>query len=186
MLRCPACQAETAPPLLHVRAAALHTSPLREWIHLLKYRQRPDLAAPLARYLVAALYQPEWKGFLGRIDGVAPVPLHEQRQRERGYNQAELLARELCRRLGLTLRSDLLRRARFTRAQVQLSAAERQANVQGAFGASPACAGLHLLLIDDVFTTGATLRACASAARAAGAATVCALTLAMPVHFEMG
>jgi ComF family protein len=110
------------------------------------------------------------------------VPLHCERLAERGYNQAELLARALSQRIHVAVRTDLIRRARHTRAQVGLNAQERAANVQDAFLADPACAGMTLLLIDDVYTTGATLTACAIAARDAGAHRVCGLTLAMPVH----
>ena len=171
-------------PLHRVRAAALHLSPLREWIHLLKYEGRRDLGTPLARYLTATLDAPDWAALCARLDAVAPVPLHDARRRERGYNQAELLAAGLCRQRGLPLRTDLLRRTKLTDSQVGLNAVERRANVDGAFDAAPACRGLRLLLIDDVYTTGATLRACALAARAAGAAEVYALALALPSHAE--
>jgi ComF family protein len=167
-----------------VRAAGLHVSPLREFIHLLKYEQRPDLAPLLGRYLVAAFALPDWDDLRPYVNVTVPVPLHAQRRRERGYNQAELLAAELCRQLRLPLRTELLTRVRFTQSQVGLSAAERHVNVEDAFAAATACRGLHILLVDDVYTTGATLRACAEAAVAAGAASVSALTLALPAHGE--
>lgn len=178
---CTVCEREPS-QLLQIRAAGLHTWPLRELIHLLKYEQRPDLAPALARYLAAALAQPAWDGLRDRFDAVAPVPLHPERRRERGYNQAELLAAALCRRCCLPLRIDLIQRSRQTEQQVGLSAHERRINVEGAFTAAAACQGLRLLLIDDVFTTGATLNACADAAVAAGAVLVCGLALAIPVH----
>ncbi|MFN3983627.1 MAG: double zinc ribbon domain-containing protein [Caldilinea sp.] len=182
--RCSACTDSVAFPLRRVRAAALHLSPLREWIHLLKYEGRRDLAPLLARYLVATFDQPEWTEIAPLIDAVAPVPLHVERLRERGYNQAELLAAELCRRRHLLLRTDLLRREKLTRSQVGLNAAERKVNVESAFRASPACQGLRLLLIDDVYTTGATLCSCAAAALEAGAVEVYALTLALPARAD--
>ena len=96
------------------------------------------------------------------VDAVVPVPLHRGRQRRRGFNQAELLARAVAVRLGLPLRTDPLRRSRATPAQARLGAEERARNVAGAFAASgdspPA-----LLLVDDVTTTGATLAAAAPA-----------------------
>jgi ComF family protein len=165
-----------------VRAAGLHVSPLREAIHLLKYEQRPELAPLLGRYLVAAFIRPDWDELRARVNAVVPVPLHAERRRERGYNQAELLAAELCRRMELPLRPELLTRVRFTQSQVGLSAEARHANVEDAFAAAPGCQDMHILLIDDVYTTGATLRACAEAASAAGAASVSALTLALPAH----
>jgi ComF family protein len=181
---CPHCRSESVFPLRQVRAAALHTAPLREWIHLLKYEGRRDLAPLMARYLVAALDRHDWVEIVPRLDAVAPVPLHAERLRERGYNQAELLAQGLCQQRNLLLRTDLLRRERMTRSQVGLNAVERRENVESAFMASPACRGLRLLLIDDVYTTGATLRACAQAALDAGAAQIYALTLALPDHTD--
>ncbi|HHY54328.1 MAG TPA: ComF family protein [Chloroflexi bacterium] len=181
---CVQCEDDPDFPLDLVRAAALHTAPLREWIHLLKYEGRRELAPAMARYLTATLAAQEWEPLRIRLDGVVPTPLHAERLRERGYNQAELLAQGLCRQTGLPLRTDLLTREKLTRSQVGLNAAERKANVEGAFAATSACRGLHLLLIDDVYTTGATLRACALALRHAGAARVYALTLALPDHHE--
>lgn len=169
-------------PLRQVRAAGLHVEPLRHFIHLLKYEERPDLAPDLARYLAANLAGPEWTGIWPQLDAIAPVPLHAARRAQRGYDQAELLARGLAGRTRIPLRLDLAARTRETRAQVGLNAAQRQANMQGAFSATSACTGLHVLLIDDVYTTGATMAACAQALLDAGAAWVCGLTLALPDH----
>jgi ComF family protein len=164
------------------RAAALHTAPLREAIHALKYDDRPALALPLSRYLVATFRQDPWLRLTPRIDAVVPAPLHPARLQERGYNQSELLAEHFASACHLPIHPDWLERIRATRQQVGLSAFERQQNVFGAFRASPAVAGQILLVVDDVFTTGATLSACADAALAAGAARVYALTLAIPSH----
>jgi len=169
-------------PLLLARAAALHAYPLREAIPALKYENRPELAEPLARYLVAVFQAPPWDALPAPIDAVAPVPLHVQRREERGYNQSELLAAGLCRATGLAMEPAWLERIQATRQQVGLSAAERRQNVAGAFAAHSAVAGRSLLLVDDVYTTGATLEACAEAASAAGARAVYALTLAIPAH----
>jgi ComF family protein len=173
----------TAPsPLAGSRAAALHTEPLRQAIHALKYEDRPQLAGPLGRYLVAVFQHDPWQSIADRFDAVVPAPLHAERLRERGYNQSELLAATLCDACGLTLRPGWIARVRATRQQVGLNAAERRQNVAGAFRSSDDVAGTTLLLVDDVYTTGATLRACAEAARAAGANQVYALTLAIPKH----
>ena len=169
-------------PIAVSRAAALHTTPLREAIHALKYDGRPELAQPLSRYLVAVFQQHPWQSLAPRIDAVVPAPLHPDRLRERGYNQSELLAEHFANACHLPLQADWLERIRATRQQVGLNAAERQQNVFGAFRASPAVAGHTLLVIDDVFTTGATLSACADAALVAGASEVYALTLAIPNH----
>jgi ComF family protein len=162
------------------RAAALHAYPLREVIHSLKYENRPELAECLARYLTAVFAYEPWPALAKTINGVTPVPLHEQRLTERGYNQSELLAIAFCRSIQLALRPHWLRRIRMTRQQVGLNMQERQENVAEAFAAAPDVAGQSILLIDDVYTTGATLRACANAAMEAGASAVYGLTLAIP------
>lgn len=181
---CAACHGLSTSPLHLSRAAALHTHPLRQAIHALKYEDRPELAVSLARYLVAVFAQPPWDALAASLDAVTPVPLHAQRLAERGYNQSERLAAAFCAATGLALEPDWLARSRETRQQVGLDAAQRQVNVAGAFVASPAVAGRTLLLIDDVFTTGATLRACAAAALDQGARAVYGLTLAMPAHIH--
>ena len=109
-----------------------------------------------------------------------PVEKIKELLKDKSYDQAELLARGLGARTRIPLRLDLVERTRRTRAQVGLNAAQRQANMRDAFAAKGPCPGLHVLLIDDVYTTGATMAACASALRGAGAAWVCGLTLALP------
>lgn len=183
---CEQCQRLTADPLSGVRIAALHTSPLREMIHAFKYEQQPELAAPLARYLVALVQTLPWSGIFPSVDGVVPIPLYSARHQERGYNQAELLAGAFCHGIQLwhgvqlPLCSAWLVRQRSTHSQVGLTAVERQRNVEDAFVATNAVFGKRLLLIDDVFTTGATMRACAQAALDAGAHAVYGLALACP------
>ena len=111
-------------------------------------------------------------------DALVPVPLHPRRERERTFNQAAVLARLLGRRIGLLV-LPALRRVRFTETQTALTRAQRLENLRGAF----ACArrhpviGAHLLLIDDVFTTGSTVDECARVLRRAGAASVRVLTV---------
>ena len=100
------------------------------------------------------------------VDLVIPVPLHWTRRLHRGYNQAEIIAKELAKEMGAACRTDLLRRTRRTRTQTRLDSAERAKNVGGAFRCTGkcACAG-HILLVDDVFTTGSTAVACEKALR---------------------
>ena len=166
--------------LARVRAAALHTGVMRDAIHHLKYADARGLAVPLARYLTAAWAAPDWDELRHRVDLVAPVPLHPARLQERGYNQSALLAQALCDRAGLTCMPDALARVRATQSQVGLDASARAMNVADAFAARLRLDGATVLLIDDVYTTGATLNACARAALVAGAIQVVALTLALP------
>ncbi len=178
--RCPFCSDSSTFKLTLVRSAAFHQSPLRQAIHAFKYESCTELSTPLARYLVAAYAKPCWALADVPVDLVVPVPLHEDRRSERGFNQSELLAADLCRIVGLPMDALALQRVRHTPHQVGLDAASRRQNVADAFRASATLAGKHLLLIDDVYTTGATLCACADAVFEAGAATVSALTLAVP------
>ena len=162
------------------RAAALHVEPLRTAIHHLKYEDCPEMAVPLARYLVAAFDAPCWDAVRGRLDAVIPVPLHAQRLAERGYNQAEKLTLAFCRATHFPAATELLQRVKATRTQVGLDAANRQDNVADAFLATAPVTGGRFLLIDDVYTTGATLNACAATLLAAGAHAVYGLALAQP------
>jgi ComF family protein len=109
-----------------------------------------------------------------------PIPLGGRRQRQRGYNQSERLAAALGARVGVPVRAERLRRTRETPTQTALTPEARHANVAGAFGAE-AVQGLDVVLVDDVFTTGATLAAAAAALSAAGARRVEAVTFARAV-----
>lgn len=177
---CRLCRQDPHPPLRLVRAAALHASPLRAAIHALKYENHPELAEPLARYLIATAMQEPFASLMEQIHVVIPVPLHDERLATRGYNQSALLARNFAAHWGLPVEETWLRRIRATQSQVGLNATERRQNVSGAFQARGAVAGKRILLVDDVFTTGSTLNACAAALRQAGAADMVALALATP------
>ena len=147
---------------------------IRRAIHKFKYDRLLALADPLGDALAQF-----WLRTAQRVDCVVPVPLHPARQRERGYNQSELLAQRVGRIVGAPVRPDALRRVRVTATQMTLNAAERKANVAGAFqSGDPAVRDAVVLLIDDVCTTGSTLDACAVALKAAGALEVYGLTLA--------
>ncbi len=172
---CPQCH-DSASALQGLRAAFCFEGPLRQGVHRLKYRRAGALAAPLAELML-----PAYDGLPWTPEVLVPVPLHPARQRQRGYNQAALLARELARQRGIDVDERALRRLRDTPPQMGLGAAERRRNVAGAFAGLPgALAGRRVLLLDDVCTTGSTLEACAEGARQAGAAAVWGLVLARP------
>jgi ComF family protein len=121
----------------------------------------------------------QWEQCAVKVDLVAPVPLHANRLRQRGYNQAALLANELEQHTGLPLRKDLMVRVRPTPPQMRLDARARRRNVHGAFICPDELVeGRRVLVVDDVCTTGATLEACANALREKGATAIWALTAA--------
>lgn len=152
--------------------------PVQSLIHKFKYEHTFALGTELGELMVQA-----WPAWRQPVDLIVPVPLHARRYRERGYNQSEHLARHLAMRLHIPLETAALQRQRDTQPQVHLSAAERQANVADAFAVcdhvkNHRLLGKHILLIDDVFTTGATLSAAATALYQAGATAVSGYCLA--------
>jgi ComF family protein len=156
-----------------MRAALRYEEPTSQIIHRFKYEGYFALGEPLAGLMVAG-----WPAWEQPPDLLLPIPLHPRRRRRRGYNQSELLARPLGRDLSIQVDTTILARVRHTLPQVGLGPDERRHNVSGAFAASPAVQGRHVLLIDDVLTTGATLSAAAEAALRSGAASVSAYCLA--------
>ena len=141
----------------------------KQIVHALKYRGYKRVVGRLAAPLMLQVLDDT------RFDAVVPVPLHRSRLRKRGFNQAELLARGVAEKMKATV-SDTLEVVRSTRDQVELSAAQRRANVAGAYSATGPLRG-KILLVDDVFTTGATMSACATSLVRAGAGEVHALSL---------
>ena len=157
-----------------IRSVVYSEGVLREAIHQFKYCDLTALVGPLGDLMAAY-----WVQHPMPVDVVVPVPLHAARLRERGYNQAALLSREMARRVGLVVHERTLVRQRATVPQVELDARQRKENVHAAFRCSGNdLAGKRVLLVDDVCTTGATLEACAVALHEGGARGVQALTLA--------
>ena len=160
-------------PLERIRAATYHVNPVRQVLHQMKYEGYFALAEPLGEVMAQAW--PEWAH---PLDLILPIPLHRDRLRQRGYNQAELLVRVLRRHMGWSTDAKALRRSRHTKPQLGLTAQERRANVLGAFMAEPhRVEGKKILLVDDVCTTGSTLVAAAGALLDAGASSVTAYCL---------
>lgn len=147
-------------------AALRYEFPADELIQALKYQGRLELAPVLGDFLARAV------SHAPRPDVLLPMPLAPERLRARGFNQAVEIARWLARRLSLRLDTTSLTRVRDTAPQARLSLDERQRNVRDAFVCRETIAGLHVAIVDDVMTSGATLREAAKAAKHAGAAEV--------------
>ncbi len=173
--RCPDCP-QNPVYFDQARASLLYKGPIVEAVVALKFRLRIELADFFARILLYYVKM-EMKG--EKIDGIVPVPLHYRRFYSRGFNQAEEIGRSLASGINAPLWPEVLRRARSTRPQTRLSHAERLKNVRDAFEifhAEPV-KDAHVLLLDDVYTTGSTLNACAHVLKQAGARRVTALAV---------
>ncbi len=160
-----------------IRSAFWFDDVMQELIHLLKYRGHRRLGVRLA---VAAHGVLNEKIAWHTYDALVPVPLHRRKQRERGYNQALLLAAGLAGLVGLPVMDRLVVRHRWTRSQTGLTRDQRLANVAGSFRTTRRCDGQKILLLDDVLTSGATVAACAAALKAGGAGEVAVITVATP------
>jgi ComF family protein len=163
-----------SPILASTAGAYVFEGAVREAIHMLKYHHNPRIALPLGDLLLRYL-----EAHPIAVDAVVPVPLHPDRLKMRGYNQAALLAKRLAQQLGVRLLENEIGRVRHTSQQADLSRAARLDNVHGAFawgGTAPP--PRRVLVIDDVLTTGATVAAVAQALHAAGSQEIHALALA--------
>ncbi len=168
------------PPFDRCRAVAVFDDVARQLVHGLKYRDRLELARWMAGWMVRSGAE-----VLAEAELVVPVPLHRRRLWSRRFNQSALLARTVAERAGKVLGSSALARIRPTVQQVGLTADERDRNVRGAFRVpleqKPMVAGRRVLLVDDVYTTGATVRAATRALLRAGATAVDVLIFARVV-----
>ena len=170
---CGRCQ-RRPPAFATVYAALQYTEPVPDWVQDLKYRQHLGLAPTLGQLIAEGLVGEGDPG-----DLIVPVALHRQRLARRGFNQAQLLGRELRRTTALPMDLNALQRTRATRPQVTLTDDHRGTNVRGAFRAQPArVRSRRILLVDDVITTGATVDAAAEALLAAGAKRVAVAAIA--------
>lgn len=153
---------------------------VRMAIHLLKYAQALSIADKFGLFILNAI---ENDRKLSNVDFVVPVPLHRARLRERGYNQSELISRGVAKGLGVPIVRDILIRTRYTETQTRLDLARRAVNVRGAFSIKKnyldVISGKSYLIIDDVITTGATIRECGKLLKSYGASNVYAVSAAI-------
>lgn len=168
------------PAYARARAAMRYSDGAARLVHRFKYSDRMEAAPAFARWLARI-----GADILAEADIVVPVPLHKRRLFSRRFNQSAELSRALAREAGLAYEPELLTRVRATRPQVGLSGDQRRRNVAGAFRLGPGgealVRGRHVVLVDDVMTTGATAEACARVLVHAGAAEVSVLCLARVV-----
>jgi ComF family protein len=183
---CGACQ-EELPPYQKAVAYGAYDGELRELIHLLKYDQVHPAASVLARMLVLAVAKLE----LSNDIMVVPVPLHASKRRQRGFNQAELIAQNALKTMHekrFQLATNVLQRVRPTISQVGLTRHQRQENIRGAFKVVhlSKVSGRDVLLVDDVMTTGTTAAECARVLRRAKAKNVWVATVARTLKTGSG
>jgi ComF family protein len=168
---------EKHPPFEAARGAFLYEGVIRDLIHRLKYDERVQCRRPLGLLMAErlAVFAAETSPHM-----IIPVPLHLKRLRQRGFNQAILLGEVLSREWQVPLERRLLRRIRWTEPQVNLKAEERAANVRGAFEVSrpESVRGKTVMLVDDVLTTGSTVKECSRVLKTAGVGSVLVATVA--------
>ena len=146
-------------------------------VYDLKYADRPDIGEDMGRMMAEEMRMAD---FFGGVDMIVPVPLSPKRQRQRGYNQSEMIACGIGEVTGIPVMTKVLRRKHFQQSQTTLMRHQRQENVADLFvlGETDGLEGKHLLLVDDVCTTGATLTACANTLQAVPSLRLSVLTLA--------
>jgi len=170
---CPRCRASQI-YYSAIRSWAYFEGPLQKAIHKLKYRKDLGLSEILAQPMIQLLAEQKWQ-----IDLITAIPLDENRQRERGFNQSLYLARPIAWSNEVMIKPSAIRRTKITRSQVGLSLEERKMNVADVFSAKQELvSGKSILVVDDVVTTGSTINSCAAALAKAGALHIYALTLA--------
>jgi len=161
------------PAYAKFRAFAFYGGVIREAVHHLKYQNDIGIARILAGYLLKVIQAETWE-----FDLVIPVPLSRSKEEQRGYNQAERLARPVAEALKTPISTEGLKRIRENASQVDLDVKSRRENVRGVFEANPAIVkGKRILLIDDVFTTGATLESASQALKDANSGPIYAVTV---------
>jgi len=170
---------EERPHFRALRAWAVFDDPVRSVLLKLKYRRDISMGDSLASQMLPFVRELNWP-----IDMIVPIPLGKQRRKQRGYNQAGMIARPLAMALNIKYAPSELVRRKETRSQVELTKVERKENVRDAFQAGTGVRGKNILVLDDVSTTGSTLSSSAEALYLSGAKDVFALTVAraLPHH----
>lgn len=165
-------------PFLHATSLAYFADEglLQHLLHGLKYKGKQDLAKFLGKELGKCIKPEEWD-----VDAVIPVPLHKKKELKRGYNQSKLIANGISGVLNVPVLNDVLIRTRFTESQTDKTREQRMENVNRAFAVTNVslASNKHLLLIDDVLTTGATIEACALALLASPGVTISIATIGL-------
>lgn len=166
------------PPFSRHRSCSFYRGQVKDIILLYKYRHFRPLGIDLARFAEHTLGEDE--GLWWGLEAIVPVPLHPRRRRERGFNQAQVIAAELARLKGIESVDDALVKVKNVPPQTSLPARDRRRNIRGAFRVkkNEKIKGRTILLLDDVYTTGSTLRECSLALKKSGAKDVRALTIA--------
>jgi ComF family protein len=174
---------EREPVFDQSRSAVTYNEASRKLVLAFKYGDRLHTVHTFVPWMIRA-----GRGLIDQADFIIPVPLHYRRLRERRFNQSALLAQEIAKATGQNYVPDALLRTRHTKPQQGLKAKERDKNVHGAFAVNDGhlknVSGKNILLIDDVYTTGATLNECARILKAAKAASVNVLTIARVTREE--
>ncbi len=165
---------------IKIKALAFHDGAMKEAVHRLKYDRDLGLGKLLGKMLVPIVQKHKWE-----IDLIAPVPLGRKRRKERGYNQAEVIAFPLAYHLKKEFDASIIIRCRETRTQIGLTVKERYENMEGAFVVKNGkVKGKSILLVDDVYTSGATMKSAVNALKEAGAKCVYSLTVTKANNFS--
>ncbi len=169
---------ETPPEFSHHRSVCRYQGMAKELVHAYKYQKRKILGVDLARFMYSNLARDQ--GLWWGADAFVPVPLHHKRAKQRGFNQAHVLARELSKQSDLPCLAGILKKKRDAVPQAILSGDERRRNLKDVFSVtgSSTVKGKVVILVDDVYTTGTTIRECSRTLLAAGAHEVRAVTFA--------
>lgn len=177
---CPDCQ-ETPPPYTALRSWAEYEGPLREALHNLKYKNDLELANVFSSALVNIIQTAHWN-----FDFIIPMPISPNHYKSRGYNQSVVIARPIALTLGIPIVSNVVKRIKETRSQVNLNREERFKNLQSAFSANSAkLLNKKVLLVDDICTTGATISSCSKTLKGAGCSEIYCLTIARTlIHYQ--